>query len=108
MAYQYVPLPEGLLCLSAQSQEHAGDSRRGSYSRRAEKGRRYLTHHQEWYLLRYGKRNWISTARELQNDLQQATDVRNRVHEGCLKADVHHCGTQLAFTIDYHNWQVDL
>ncbi|KAL1273816.1 hypothetical protein QQF64_026630 [Cirrhinus molitorella] len=28
MAHQYVPLPEGLLCLPAHSQEHGGDSRR--------------------------------------------------------------------------------
>ncbi len=27
---QYVPLPEGLRCLAAQSQEHEGDSRRRS------------------------------------------------------------------------------
>ncbi len=27
-AHQYVPWPEGLLCLPAQSQEHGGDSRR--------------------------------------------------------------------------------
>ncbi|KAI9527588.1 hypothetical protein NQZ68_028810 [Dissostichus eleginoides] len=28
MEHQYVPLPEGLLCLPTQSQEHGGDSRR--------------------------------------------------------------------------------
>lgn len=28
VAHQYVPLPEVFLCLSAKSQEHAGDSRR--------------------------------------------------------------------------------
>ncbi len=28
MAHLYVPLPEGLLCLPAQSQEHAQDFRR--------------------------------------------------------------------------------
>uniref|UniRef100_A0A3Q3WNH5 RING-type domain-containing protein n=1 Tax=Mola mola TaxID=94237 RepID=A0A3Q3WNH5_MOLML len=33
MAYQYVPLPEGLLCLPAQAQEHGGVSRRPAGTR---------------------------------------------------------------------------
>ncbi|KAK3556137.1 hypothetical protein QTP70_005621 [Hemibagrus guttatus] len=64
----------------------------------------------------------MSTARTLQNDLQQATDVnvsdqtiRNRLHEGGLRAQYplvgsvltpQHHGAQLAFAIEHQNWQV--
>ncbi len=64
----------------------------------------------------------MSTARALQNDLQQATGVtvtdqtiRNRLHEGGLRAQrplvgpvltAQHRGTRLAFAIENQNWQV--
>ena len=64
----------------------------------------------------------MSTARALQNDLQQATGVnvsdqtiRNRLHEGGLRAPrplvgpvltARHRGARLAFAIEHQNWQV--
>ncbi len=64
----------------------------------------------------------MSTARALQNDLQQATGVTvtdqtigNRLHEGGLRAQhplvgpvltAHHRGARLAFAIENQNWQV--
>ncbi len=64
----------------------------------------------------------MNTARALQNDLQQSAGVnvsdqtiRNRLHEGGLKArcplvgpvlTARHCGARLAFTIECQNWQI--
>ncbi|TWW77306.1 hypothetical protein D4764_12G0006960 [Takifugu flavidus] len=64
----------------------------------------------------------MSTARALQNDLQQATGVnvsdqtiRNRLHEGGLMArhpvvgpvlTARHRRARLAFAIDHQNWQL--
>lgn len=64
----------------------------------------------------------MSTARALQNDLQQATGVnvsdqtiRNRLHEGGLRAPrpvvgpvltAQHRRARLAFAIDHQNWQL--
>ncbi|MCJ8746846.1 hypothetical protein PDJAM_G00146480 [Pangasius djambal] len=65
----------------------------------------------------------MSTARALQNDLEQATGVnvfdqtiRNRLHEGGLRArhplvdrvlTARHRGARLAFAIEHQNWQHD-
>uniref|UniRef100_A0AAY5KHY5 Transposase Tc1-like domain-containing protein n=1 Tax=Esox lucius TaxID=8010 RepID=A0AAY5KHY5_ESOLU len=122
MAHPYVPLQEGLLYLTVQSQEHAGDTRRRAVTQgelnRAVEGHQPSSRTSICSIVREG----TVTARALHNVLQRATGVhfsdqtvRNRLHEGGIRArhplvglvlTAQHCAVWLAFSREQQNWQV--
>ena len=86
MSHPYLRSQEGLLHLPAQFQENKGDARRPAI---IQDHRRASTQQQDRYLLLCAIWMKRSSARALQNDLQQTTvvhvsdqTVRNRLNEG--------------------------
>ena len=126
MAHPYLWTQEGLLCLPAQSQEHGGDT--GDLSLHKES----WTGSQKDINPAAGlgsalcmRKNRRSTARALQNYLQQAAGahvfdqtVKNRLHEGGMKhrpplvgpvpntVTAQHYAARLAFAREHQNWPV--